>query len=97
MKDLFKNIKFFFTSSNRTYHLLGGFAIMVAMMLAFKVVSANYFHGAYIGFVASALTMLSLEFKDWKAGGIFDWKDIVAGMIVPTFISIVVLCEFIFG
>jgi hypothetical protein len=82
-----------FIASNRWMHLLVGGVIYVAMMAAIAIwtpyepIPLQCCFGAT---VATFIAMCASEYKDKAKGGVWDWKDILAGVTVP--IAIDVLC-----
>lgn len=102
--DFFKKvgsvISDLYVASNRWMHVLAGGGIMVFIMASIAIwtpydpIPLQCCFGATI---AVFITMCSIEYKDKAKGGMFDWKDINAGMLVPIVIDILVVCMLIFA
>lgn len=80
-----------FIASDRWLHIGAGWCIFIVMAFAIglpmgmAIMPAPVFIGAY---VATLIAMLSVEFKDKMKGGIFDWKDVNAGMVLGNIMMI---------
>lgn len=64
-------------------HLLVGGIIMVVMCAATAVwypYNPNALQTVFVGTLSTFITMCAVEYKDKAKGGLFDWKDILAGM-----------------
>lgn len=89
-----------FIASNRWMHLLVGGVIYVAMMAA-TVIWTPYdpipLQCCCVATLATFIAMCSKEYADKAHGGVFDWKDILAGVIVPIVIDIAVVLMVVFG
>ena len=81
-------------ASNRGMHLMVGGVIYVAMMAAIVIwtpydpIPMQCCFGATL---ATLIAMCSKEYADKSHGGIFDWKDVLAGVTVPLRIDIAVV------
>ena len=88
-----------FIASNRWMHLLAGGVIYVVMMASIVIwtpyapIPLQCCFGATM---ATLIAMCASEYKDKAKGGVFDWKDIVAGVIVPVVGDIAVVILLIF-
>lgn len=89
-----------FIASNRWMHLLVGGVIYVAMM-AVTAIFTPYdpipMQCCFGATLATLIAMCASEYKDKAKGGKFDWKDILAGVIVPIVIDIAVVLMVVFG
>lgn len=89
-----------FIASNRWMHLLVGGVIYVAMMAAIVIwtpydpIPMQCCFGATL---ATLIAMCSKEYADKAHGGKFDWKDILAGVIVPIVLDVIVIALMLFG
>ena len=89
-----------FIASNRWMHLLVGGVIYTVMMAAIVIwtpydpIPMPCCFGAT---VATFVAMCASEYKDKEKGGLFDWKDINAGMLVPIVIDLLVCLMLLFG
>ena len=94
IKAFFKRVYDLFIASNRWMHLLVGGVIYVAMMAAIVIwtpydpIPMQCCFGATL---ATLIAMCAVEYKDKAHGGIFDWKDVFAGVFVPMLIDLVVV------
>lgn len=83
-----------FIASNRWMHLMVGGVIYVAMMAAIVIwtpydpIPMQCCFGATL---ATLIAMCAVEYKDKAHGGLFDWKDVFAGVFVPLLIDIAVV------
>lgn len=88
-----------FIASNRWLHLMVGWGIFIVMVFAIglpqglAINAASAIIGAY---VATLITMVGVEFKDKMKGGIFDWKDVNAGMFLGNICLIFWLISLLF-
>ncbi len=89
-----------FIASNRWMHLLVGGVIYVAMMAAIVIwtpydpIPMQCCFGATL---ATLIAMCAVEYKDKAHGGVFDWKDILAGVTVPIVGDIAVVAMLLFS
>lgn len=94
VKAFFKRVYDLFIASNRWMHLLVGGVIYVAMMAAIVIwtpydpIPMQCCFGATL---ATLIAMCSKEYADKSHGGLFDWKDVFAGVTVPLLIDIAVV------
>lgn len=94
VKAFFKRVYDLFIASNRWMHLLVGGVIYVAMMAAiviwtpYEPIPLQCCFGATL---ATLIAMCSKEYADKSHGGLFDWKDVLAGVTVPLLIDIAVV------
>lgn len=98
MKQFFKKIGsvFFdlFIDSNRWVHFIIGGILMVVMMSATVIwypYEPNALQAIFVATLSTLITMAAVEYKDLAKGGIFDWKDILAGMIPAIVMDILVV------
>lgn len=89
-----------FIASNRWMHLLVGGVIYVAMMAAIVIwtpydpIPMQCCFGATL---ATLIAMCAVEYKDKAHGGLFDWKDVLAGVTVPIVGDIAVVAMLLFS
>lgn len=98
LKKLLENLKEWFIVSNRWLHLMAGWGVFIIMAFAIGIWeqvpnAASVIVGSY---VATLFVMLALEIKDKAKGGVFDWKDINAGMLLANICMIIFLFTLIF-
>ena len=80
--------------SNRWMHIIAGGIIYTVMMAAIAIwtpyapIPLQCCFGATI---ATLIAMCAVEYKDKAKGGVFDWKDILAGMFPAIFIDILAI------
>lgn len=88
-----------YITSNRWMHALVGGVIMVAMMAA-TVIFTPYepipLQCCFVGTLGVFIAMCSAEYKDKAKGGVWDWKDILAGVIVPIVLDIIICVMMLF-
>ena len=93
MKKIFNFLKDLYINSNRWMHFIIGGVITVFMM-GLTVIWTPYnpipLQAVSVGLFSNLIAMCAVEYKDKAKGGVFDWKDIVAG-ITPSLI-IGILC-----
>ena len=88
-----------FIASNRWMHLLVGGVIYTVMMAAIVIwtpydpIPMQCCFGAT---VATFIAMCASEYKDQAKGGVWDWKDILAGVIVPIVLDIIICVMMLF-
>ena len=88
-----------FIASNRWKHLIAGGIVYLAVMVSMSIwnpfdpVAWQYAFGSTI---ATLIVMMTLEYKDKAHGGLFDWKDILAGVTLAVLLDIVIVIMIIF-
>lgn len=83
-----------FIASNRWMHVIIGGIIMVFMCAATVIwypYEPNPMQAMCVGTLSTFIAMCAVEYKDKTHGGLFDWKDILAGMTPALFIDILVI------
>lgn len=98
-KKLFATIYDLFIDSNRWLHFIVGGIIMVfmcAVTAIFYPYNPNPFQVITVSTVSVFITMCAVEFKDKVKGGIFDWKDILAGVTPALIMDILCLILLMF-
>lgn len=95
MKEFWTKIKStlydLFIASNRYIHLMLGWGIFIVMAFAIGLSQGLAINAASViigSYVATLLVMIGVEIKDKVKGGVFDWKDINAGMFLGNLILI---------
>lgn len=91
MKKILNILKDLFFNSNRWLHLIIGGIIMifmVALTAIWNPYNPNALQAITVGTVSTFITMCAVEYKDKAKGGIFDWKDIFAGITPALLIDI---------
>lgn len=89
MKKLIRIINDWYKESNRDKHCYAG-GIIFATFLVFGIaLGIAIIPNAIIATGATLATMMSAEYKDKEYGNLFDWKDILAGMTIPTLFDII--------
>lgn len=99
MKKIFNLLKELYIDSNRWLHLISGGCSMVfmcAVTAIFYPYDPNVFQVITVSTVSTLITMCAVEFKDKAKGGVFDWKDIVAGITPCIIMDILCLILLIF-
>lgn len=100
VKAFFKKVYDLFIASNRWMHLMVGGVIYVAMMAAIVIwtpydpIPMQCCFGATL---ATLIAMCSKEYADKSHGGLFDWKDVLAGVTVPIVGDIAVVAMLLFS
>ena len=100
MKKIFNFLKDLYINSNRWMHFIVGGVITVFMM-GLTVIWTPYnpipLQAVSVGLFSNLIAMCAGEYKDKAKGGVFDWKDIVAGItpsvIVFLMVVIMLLCK----
>lgn len=88
-----------FIASNRWMHLLVGGIIYVVMMASIVIwtpydpIPMQCCFGATM---ATLIAMCSKEYADKAKGGVWDWKDILAGATVPIVMDIAIVAMMLF-
>ena len=79
--------------SNRPKHILCGLLVYTAMMAVCLILGNTLASSAVISLVA---TLIAVDYKDKLWGGKFDWLDVTATVLLPTFttITIIILITF---
>ena len=83
-----------FIASNRWMHFIIGGILMVVMMAATVIwypYEPNALQAVFVATLSTLITMAAVEYKDLAKGGIFDWKDIFAGIAPALLIDILVI------
>lgn len=100
MKKIFNFLKDLYINSNRWMHFIIGGVITVFMM-GLTVIWTPYnpipLQAVSVGLFSNLIAMCAVEYKDKAKGGVFDWKDIVAGItpsvIIFLMVVIMLLCK----
>lgn len=95
MKQFFKKIGSvlydLFIDSNRWMHFIVGGVITVFMM-GLTVIWTPYnpipLQAVSVGLFSNLIAMCAVEYKDKAKGGVFDWKDILAG-VTPSLVIVI--------
>ena len=83
MKKILNILKDLFIDSNRWMHIIAGGIIMIFMTAVTAIwnpYNPNALQAICVATVSTFITMCAVEYKDKAKGGLFDWKDIFAGM-----------------
>ena len=94
VKAFFKKVYDLFIASNRWKHLIAGCIVYLAVMVSMSIwtpFDPVTWQCAFGSTIATLIVMVALEYKDKAHGGLFDWKDILAGVTVPLLIDIAVV------
>lgn len=100
MKKIFNFLKDLYINSNRWVHFIVG-GIITVFMMGLTVIWTPYnpipLQAVSVGLFSNLIAMCAVEYKDKAKGGVFDWKDIVAGItpsvIVFLMVVIMLLCK----
>lgn len=87
-----------FIASNRWKHLIVGGLIYLAVMASMAVwtpCDPVTWQCAVGSTMAALIAMCAVEYKDKAHGGVFDWKDIFAGVVLPIVGDIVIIAMMI--
>lgn len=91
VKAFFKKVYDLFIASNRWMHMIAGgiiYIFMVAATAIWNPYDPDALQAIFVGTLATLIPMVAVEYKDMAHGGLFDWKDIIAGMTPPVLIDI---------
>lgn len=83
-----------FIASNRWKHLIAGGIVYLAVMVSMSIwtpFDPVTWQCAYGSTIATLIVMVALEYKDKAHGGLFDWKDIFAGVTSALVLDLVVI------
>lgn len=83
-----------FIASNRWKHLIAGGIVYLAVMVSMSIwtpFDPVAWQCAYGSTIATLIVMVALEYKDKAHGGLFDWKDILAGVISALVLDLVII------
>ncbi len=82
--------------SNRPKHILCGLLVYTAMMAVCLILGNTLASSAVISLVATLIAAIAVDYKDKLWGGKFDWLDVTATVLLPTFttITIIILITF---
>lgn len=100
MKKILNFLKDLYINSNRWMHFIVGGVITVFMM-GLTVIWTPYnpipLQAVSVGLFSNLIAMCAVEYKDKAKGGVFDWKDIIAGitpsLIIVLMVVIMLLCK----
>lgn len=100
MKKILNFLKDLYINSNRWMHFIVG-GIITVFMMGLTVIWTPYnpipLQAVSVGLFSNLIAMCAVEYKDKAKGGVFDWKDIVAGItpsiIVCLMVVIMLLCK----
>ena len=100
MKKILNFLKDLYINSNRWMHFIVG-GIITVFMMGLTVIWTPYnpipLQAVSVGLFSNLIAMYAVEYKDKAKGGVFDWKDIVAGItpsvIVFLMVVIMLLCK----
>lgn len=88
-----------FLASNRWMHLIVGGIIYIIMMASIAIWTPHDpipFQCCFGATIAVFITMCSVEYKDKAKGGMFDWRDILAGVSPALLIDIICIFLLLF-
>lgn len=89
-----------FIASNRWMHIICGgiiYIIMVASTAIWNPYNPDALQAIFVGTLATFIAMCAVEYKDKAHGGVWDWKDINAGMLPAFVVDILCVILMIFG
>lgn len=100
MKKILNFLKDLYINSNRWMHFIVG-GIITVFMMGLTVIWTPYnpipLQAVSVGLFSNLIAMCAVEYKDKAKGGVFDWKDIVAGItssvIIFLMVVIMLLCK----
>ena len=100
MKKIFNFLKDLYINSNRWMHFIVG-GIITVFMMGLTVIWTPYnpipLQAVSVGLFSNLIAMCAVEYKDKAKGGVFDWKDIVAGItpsvIIFLMVVVMLLCK----
>lgn len=76
--------------SNRLSHVKAGMLIFLLMIVfCFFFLDIKLDKSAIISSMITAITAVSVDYKDKLWGGKFDWLDIVATVLLPCMLTII--------
>lgn len=94
MKKILNILKDLFIDSNRWLHLIAGGIIMIfmtAVTVIWNPYNPNALQGITVATISTLITMCAVEYKDRAKDGVFDWKDIFAGMFPAICMDLLVI------
>lgn len=104
IKEIFKKVRNIvydlFIFSNRGKHLIAGgliYLAVIASMAVWNPFEPMTWPCAVGSTMAAFIAMCAVEYKDKAHGGVFDWKDIFAGVVLPIVGDIVIIGMMLFG
>lgn len=77
--------------SNRQKHALLGLVIYGLWILFFALQGVSIYAAAVTGLCCVTVAMLAVEYGQKTCGSKFDWLDVVAGDLIPTIITMIIL------
>ena len=77
--------------SNRPKHILCGLLVYTAMMAVCLLPGNTFASSAIISLVATVIVAMAVDYKDKLWGGKFDWLDVAATVLLPTFTTIMII------
>lgn len=77
-----------FKESNRGKHLIVGGILYCLFLIVGNVLGMASFAILTNATLVVLTAMMSVEFKDKSYGTLFDWKDILAGIIFPVVVDL---------
>ena len=78
-----KKIINWFKQSNRYKHLYAGILIYIFYTVLLVLLNNSLLISTIVGTISTVTHMISVEYKDKLYGSKFNYKDILAGIIVP--------------
>lgn len=83
-----KKIINWFKQSNRYKHLYTGILIYTFYTVLLVLLNNSLLTSTIVGTISTVTHMMSVEFKDKLYNSKFDWKDILAGSIIPFILTL---------
>ena len=83
MKQLINKYLGWLKDSNRPKHMKGGMLVFLAMLTVCLTLGVTLSPSAIIGFIATCIVAVAVDYKDKQHGSVFDWLDVVATVLLP--------------
>ena len=75
--------------SNRQKHIGYGLLIYVATMVFSLLIGIDMIHATIVGAMCATVAAVTKEYTDRQHGGLFDWLDALATVLLPYFITLI--------
>lgn len=78
--------------SNRPKHLKAGIVILVLWLICTQVLtSMTILQSSFTGLICVLVAMCSVEYIQKTSGGVWDWLDVIAGVLIPVIVTLIFL------
>lgn len=75
--------------SNRQKHIAYGLLIYIATMAFSLLIGFSMIQATIVGAMCATVAAVTKEYTDHQHGGLFDWLDALATVLLPYFLTLI--------